>query len=257
MSTEAAYQNALLAALFGGQSSLVGVDDATAAQGLAIYQNNGALNAIRALSLMFPSVHALLGEDDFAGLARLYWRARPPTRGDWSQYGVDFGSWVADQNPGGVVTQLPFLPDLLRLDDALTRCQDAPDATADLSTLALLEGDPAQLRLVLHPSVNVLSSAYDLVDYRKAILDSSAPESAAMLTPTGQQTKHIQIVRQGWRAVATRVDDAHAIFVRKCLSGATLLQAHEAACAADALFDAGQWLSQAITAQLIWCAEPV
>jgi hypothetical protein len=51
------------------------------------------------------------------------------------------------------------------------------------------------------------------------------------------------------------VKAADAAFVRQCLLGATVLQAHDAATAVDANFDAAQWLSQAIPAQWLLRVE--
>jgi Putative DNA-binding domain len=255
-SIEALHQAAFLQAVFGQSDCIAG-----AAQpldvGLASYRNNSSLNASRAMSLMFPAVYALLGEEDFYPLARLHWLAQPPQRGDWSQYGADFGVWIADNNPGGVLNALPFLPDLARLDDALSRCQDAANATADLGTLALLEQDPATLRIVMHPSVGVLDSAYDVTSYRAALLQDSAPE----LDPEPEHVRRVAcvtvIARLDWRATATPIKAGDAAFVRQCLVGATVLQAHDAATAIDAHFDAAQWLSQAIPAQWLLRVENV
>ncbi len=247
---EAQHQAALMQALFRRGDTLVGAAKPFDA-GLASYRNNGSLNASRALSLMFPAVYALLGEDDFYPLARMYWLAQPPQRGDWSQYGADFGDWIADNNPGGVLNALPFLPDLVRLDDALSHCQDAANATADLSTLALLEGDPASLRMVLHPSVTVLDIAYELVNYRVALLQGDTPAAPNCVVCNAVVARH------DWRATATPISSADAAFVRQCLLGATVLQAHESALALDANFDAAQWLAQAIPAQWLWHIETI
>ncbi len=228
--------------------------------GLQAYRNSGALNAIRAVSLLFPAVHAVLGEDDFASLARLYWLACPPQCGDWSQYGGDFGDWMAQHNPGAVLDALPFLPDLARFDNALASCQDAANATPDLGTLALLEQDPATVTLVLHPSVSILHSAYDLCAYRIAVLGAAAmtePTAHAESIPARgsshpahpmRQASNIVVARHGWRAVGTPCSAADAAFVRNTQLGSTVIQAHDAACALDANFDASQWLTQAIGA---------
>lgn len=244
MMSEAAHQTAFMQALFlrdDGLRSMVQSFDG----GIAAYRNNGSANAARAMCLMFPAVHALLGEDDFYALSHLHWLAYPPERGDWSQYGRAFGNWLASTNPGGVLDDLPFLPDLARLDDALSRCQDAADAQADLSTLALLEQDPAMLRMVLHPSVRLLSLNYALLDFRQGIL-AAAPLSAPLQTATC-----VMIAREDWRAQGISIDEAAATFVRNCLAGTTLLDAHEAATALDAQFDVSAWLTQALAAQAI------
>jgi Putative DNA-binding domain len=250
MMSEAAHQNAFMQALFRRDDSVRSMvksfDD-----GIATYRNNGSANAARAMALMFPAVSALLGEADFSALARLHCLAHPPQRGDWSQYGGAFGNWLANTNPGGVLDSLPFLPDLARLDGALGRCQDATDATPDLSTLALLEQDPATLRMVLHPSVSVLDLNYDLLDLRQAVL------AALPLTPPVQKAAFLMLAREHWRAQSLVVDEATVTFVRNCLAGTTLLHAHEAATAIDEQFDVSAWLTQAIAAHIILNIEPI
>jgi Putative DNA-binding domain len=244
---EAMYQDAMLQAVFRRSDAIVGAANAHA--GLAAYRNSGSLNASRAMSLMFPAVYALLGEDDFYPLARLHWLAQPPQRGDWSQYGRDFGNWLAAHNPGGVLDALPFLADLARLDDALSRCQDATNATADWATLALLEQDPATLRLVLHPSVAVLSLDFEVLGFRQAVLD------AQPLTQPECKASFAMVAREGWRAKAWAADAAGACFVSHCLAGATVAQAHDAALAVDSAYDVSVWLAKAMTAQCVLRVE--
>ena len=242
--SEAALQNAFLHALFR-QDDSVQTELSHFDQGMAAYRNNGSANAARAMALMFPAVHALLGEDDFYPLAQLHWLAHPPQRGDWSQYGSDFGNWLAISNPGGVLDALPFLPDLAHLDLALSRCQDSADASADLATLALLEHNPATLLMRLHPSVAVVDLAYDVIGFRHAVL------AASTLTAPVHTPCFAMLVRQNWRAHAIAMDAATAAFVRNCLAGTTLLQAHDAATHLDANFDVSAWLTQAMAAQAI------
>jgi hypothetical protein len=218
---------------------------------MAIYRNNGSANAVRAMAVMFPAVHALLGEDDFYPLARLHWLAQPPQRGDWSQYGAGFGDWIADVNPGGILDSLPFLPDLAKLDDALSRCQDAANATADLATLALLEQDPSTLCMRLHPSLTILEIGYDVLEFRNAVL-AGEPLAPPICSPT-----HAMIARESWRAKAFPVSGAVAAFVASCLANNSLLQAHDAATAIDPEFDVSAWLTQAIPAQWLLRIERI
>lgn len=246
---EAAHQNAFLQAVFRRSDTLLGIASPSDA-GLAVYRSNASANAIRALTLMFPALHALLGAADFAQLARRHWLAVPPARGDWSQYGAHLGDWIAATNPGEVLAELPFLPDLARLDDALSRCQDAADALPDLATMALLEGDPSLLRMVLHPSVALLRTEYELVAFRESVL------TAAPLTAPAQQASHVVLARQGLRAKACSVAAGSAAFVAGCVAGQTVLQAHHAALAAEGGFDVAAWLAQAISLQWVVRVEP-
>jgi Putative DNA-binding domain len=211
---EAAHQNALLQAVFHRADTVLGAQDelsphgaaGLATKGLAAYRNNGRLNASRAMALMFPAVHMLLGEDDFDAVTKLHWLAHPPSRGDWSQYGADFGNWLAHENPGGVLNALPFLPDLARLDDALSRAQDAANASTELATLALLEQDPATVRVVLHPSVAELTLGYELTAFREALLQGVLPPTLPNPPScAGAGDAFVVLARPQWRAVATPV----------------------------------------------------
>jgi Putative DNA-binding domain len=249
---EAAHQNALIKAVFSRADTLAGFQEKDAAAfeaGLAVYRNSASLNAAQAMALIFPAVSALLGEADFYPLAQKHWLAHPPEAGDWSQYGSDFGDWMAAMNPGGVLDALPFLPDLARLDLALTRCQDAADAHADLSTLALLEQDPSKLQAMLHPSVSVLTLGYDVLALRQAVLTQTPPALRLPLPTPVPLDNHLLITREHWRAKACALDAATAHFIKQCLSGANLLQAHDAAVAVDAAFEVSAWLNQAIATQ--------
>jgi hypothetical protein len=225
---EAALQSEFVAAIFK-QRNMISIYNP---QGLNIYQ--------RAMAQLFPSIHAFLDEDDFSQLVQLYWREIPPQRGDWGQYGSDFAEWLATNNPGGIVTALPYLPDLARLDLALSHCQNDTDATTDLSTLALLAGDSNKLKLILHPSVAILTLDYLVLPFQQAALTAEN-----FITPINQRNI-VLIYRHGWRPIACNITSATAICVKNCLAGTTIMYAYETACATDATFDFATLLTQAI-----------
>lgn len=235
---EALAQNDFLAALFRQSAAIHG---ATALHigSLQAYRGNLAASVERALAAMYPSVALALSSSDFDALAQLYLAAHPPLRGDWAQYGGAFADWLHAQNPGGVVTALPFLPDLAALDAAMHRAESAADAPLEAASLQALAGDVAALRLVLHPAVAVLACAFSVLDWHAA--PSAAPRLGAQA---------LLVWRSGWRAQRRELPDAEATFVRLCLAGATIGQALHAA-SAQAEFDFERWLMAALQDGLI------
>ena len=132
---------------------------ASAAHGVATYQNNGGAVAERALASAYPTVAALVGETSFAALARHYWQQYPPTHGDLGQWGDALPTFIAASPQ---LTDEPFLADSARLDAAVHAATRAADADNDdppaLDRLA--ETDPASLWLQLAPGAAVITSRW-------------------------------------------------------------------------------------------------
>jgi hypothetical protein len=238
--TEAQAQSDFLSALFRRSPAIAGAT-ALHASSLQAYRGNLSASVERGLAAMHPSVLRLLGADDFDALAQRHLAAHPPQRGDWAQYGSDFSHWLRRVNPGGVVSALPFLPDLAALDAAMYRCEAAADVGLDAVSLQLLAGDAGQLRLVFHPAVALLDCEFAVLGL---VGNGDANDEAPPLTP---QT--LLLYRRDWRAQVRVALPREAAFVRLCLGGATL---HEAVQQANAIsvqappFDFEAWLLPAL-----------
>ena len=97
MTSLAIEQQALLDALFT-RPQVVQPDSAinliavstyyTGVRGIKAYINNGFSLAERTLLAAYPVMAQLLGEDSFALLARDFWLAHPPVRGDLAHWGA-------------------------------------------------------------------------------------------------------------------------------------------------------------------------
>ncbi|MBL0094465.1 MAG: putative DNA-binding domain-containing protein [Piscinibacter sp.] len=86
---EARRQRQLLAALsLRGEPPALRERGARAERGLAAYRANASALAERALAAACPTLQAMLGEADFAALARAFWRDHPPQRGDLGEWGA-------------------------------------------------------------------------------------------------------------------------------------------------------------------------
>lgn len=251
MNTEAARQQALMAAILQRDDGAalqpwMALRPAGVTRGLRAYQANAGASAERALAAAFPTVQALVGEDSFAALARAFWHAQPPERGDLAQFGVGLPAFIAASEQ---LADVPYLADVARLDGQLAEAERAGDAHLAPETLELLsEVDPARLRLVLMPSVAVLASEYPIVSLWKAhqATDDAAEHRQRIDLRQGE---HAVVWRTGWRACVETIDAATAAWMHALLNGQSLAAALEAAGSGFA-FEA--WLVQALQQQWLW-----
>ena len=141
------------------------------ARGLKAYKANGHALAHSALLSAYPVVAQLVGEDSFADLARAFWHAQPPTRGDIAQWGSDLAVFL---ETSAQLQDEPYLPDVARVEWALHQCAGAPDAEGDLASLALLTSHaPECLQLRMAPGCFVVRSAWPIASIVGAHIDGS------------------------------------------------------------------------------------
>lgn len=240
---EAQRQRQLLAAIQRrGDAPGLREQGARAQRGLAAYRANAGALAERALAATAPTVATMLGEQNFARLARELWAAHPPQRGDVAEWGVELPAWIAAQPD---LAEWPWLADAARLDLALHAAERAADARLDAGSLSwLAEADPSQLTLSLMPGLAVLVSAWPVASIHAAHHDEGpdpfAPVRAALAAGQGEA---VCVARAGWRAVVHRLSNHDAAFMRGLLGGASLADALQAA---GEGFDFAAWLQRAI-----------
>lgn len=241
---EAHRQQQLLAALSRlGEPPPLREPAARAERGLAAYRANASALAERALAASCPTVQAMLGEDDFAALARAFWHDHPPQRGDLGEWGSELPGWIAAQ-PG--LAEWPWLADSAWLDLALHSCERAADALPELASLALLgESDPADIELQLMPGMALHVSRFPIATihaaHRSDAPEAFAPVRAALAAGQGEA---VCVSREGWRAVVHGLAPGEAAFMESVQRQASLASALEAA---GEGFDFGAWLQRAIT----------
>ncbi len=94
-------------------------------------------------------------------------------------YGGEFGDFLAGFAPA---QSLPYLPDVARLEWAVSCAANAPDATpldpAALGTIG--EADQGRIQFQPHPSVQIVYLAYDADRIRKAVIDKNESEMAGL-----------------------------------------------------------------------------
>jgi hypothetical protein len=245
---EALRQQMLLRALFGdARPGVVGgwlrERPERVVRGLQAYRANAGALAEKVMAAAFPTVRLLIGEDAAAGLARAFWRADPPQRGDMAQWGAGLPAFIAADPQ---LASEPYLADVARLDWAVHCAEMAADAASPTGLERLADGDPAILQVALAPGTALLSSAHPIVSIWQAHRpapddglgaesgpDRFAPVRAAFVAGLGE---HALVVRGAgeWRASVLGLPAPDAAFTAAVLAGRSL---------ADALDEAGACFS--------------
>ena len=243
---ESRRQQALLAALAvrgPATAELVLCESAARAlQGLGAYRVNASAIAERALGAVFPQVVTMIGTEDFEHLAREFWLAQPPERGDLGEWGDSFPAWLETHS---AFTTWPYLGDAARLDLALHCCERAADAEVDAASLALLsEAEPTQLRLQLMPGTTLIESRWPIATIHAAHHGAEDGFDAVRDALARDLGECVLVARQGWRAVVHRIDGAATARWTACLlAGADL---NTALTQAGDDFDFSAWLGLAL-----------
>jgi len=220
---------------------------AFALRGLRAYRANAQALCVTALQSCFPALQQLMGEENFSHLARDFWQARPPVRGDLAQWGNELPAYLI-QVPQlqEMLLDHAYLPDVAKLEWALHTAATASDAALVVQSFQLLAShDPRQLRLLLSSGCAVLSSEYPVValvqlhDERATAAHELARQSIADAEP---QTALVW--RQGFRPMLAEVDAASATLIEASLQGESLADALDAALSLRPDFDFNTWLSE-------------
>ena len=139
-------------------------------RGLRAYRSQAHALAQRALAAAYPVVAQLLGEENFAALARSLWQRHPPRRGDLAQWGGELAQHIASQPE--LHAEEPYLPDVARAEWSLHALATAPDAQVEAGSFGLLTTrDPAAVGLVLCPGAACIASAWPVASIVLAHLE--------------------------------------------------------------------------------------
>jgi len=128
---------------------------------IGVYRNNVLGNYRKALGATYPVVRRLVGAPFFNAAVDAFVRAYPSRHGDVNRYGGELVRFLAAYAPA---RELPYLPDVARLEWAIDQAAIAADAPPlDLAALAAVPADAFErLIFVLNPSAHFLASAYPI-----------------------------------------------------------------------------------------------
>ena len=250
----ASQQQALLDAVFGrwDEAALRGTatqNDAMRVRGLQAYRSNGHALAQRALVAAFPVTAQMLEEKNFGALARAFWHACPPEKGDITHWGAGLADFIAYAPQ---LSEEPHLPDLARVEWALHEAASAADVQPEPASFALLmEHDPASLVLLPSAGLWVVKSPWPVVSIVNAHLTSEPKlDHVAQRLHDGISEAAV-IWRQGFKPVLREVLAGEAAVLSAVAAGQSLAAGLDAALESDSEFDFNQWLVVAFQSSLV------
>lgn len=203
----ARFQGDFLAQLYG---------EAPATGPAAIYRRNVLANLHDALAAAYPVVRRLVGHAFFREVAGRFARAHPSTSGDLHRYGAGLAEFLADDAPAA---ELPYLPDVARLEWAVAQAFHAANARAfDYAALAALaEAERARLRLRLQPAARLVASAHPVLDIWEA--NQPARDGVPANLSAGAR---VLVFREALEVRARPLSAGEWSFLSSVASGATL-----------------------------------
>ena len=214
-----AMRRSLLRDAGGDVSGLIVGAGLAPSQRLSIHRNTIAGTLVNALRLSFPAVHALVGADFFAAAAQAFAREQPPRGADLNAYGVTFPQFLQQFEAAAT---LAYLPDVARLEWAVTRALHASDAQAmDTARLAAVApSDHERVRFVAHPSISTLRSSFPVDAIWRAVLQRDDEAMAAIDLNSGPACLMVQ--RRADEVDVVRLDDDAWRFAAALFSGQAL-----------------------------------
>lgn len=186
---------------------------------LQIYRNAMLHNLTAALRTAYPAVHGLVGEEFFESAAMRYIHDYPSRSGNLQEYGAAFPQFLAAMPEARGV---PYLPDVSRLEWARQECYlaaDVPWLTVDAISMDI-DSRPTATRLLLHPAVGLVQSAYPILDIWRYCQDPST--EAPSLDDGGQQ---VLVWREDHQIAMQVLAPGAAAFIGSVLTGNTISQA--------------------------------
>ena len=222
-------------------------------RGMRVYQANAAALAERTLASTFPVLAQLIGNESFETLARYFWRQHPPVRGDMGEWGEVLAEFL-DASPQ--LQDELFLGDVARIEWALHRAANAPDAVLDAASFSMLSGDD-QLPITLGVSEGTftLASTHPAVSIVNAHLNGEPSLSEAAERIGSQSSEHALVWRQAFKPRVRTSSPAEFALINGLLQSLPIDAALGQALTLDPAFDFNRWLGQAVSSGLIYCAH--
>jgi hypothetical protein len=232
-------QHAMGEATLGGDAAQVA--SAILADGIAvearlqIHRHHFFTTLTEALAANFPVVCRLVDRRFFEFLAHRYIVLNPPREPCLFEYGASFPDFIAGFP---ACRELPYLPDVARLEWTITAASNAPDLPS-LTPDMLGDVEPerfASLRFVLHPACRIVSSRFPIDRIWRANQSDGETVDLASGGVRLLVQRHEDDVQ--WRVLSA----AEHLFVRALAAGQTL---------GEAIDNAGEFDFTAMVAELL------
>jgi Putative DNA-binding domain len=215
--------------------SLVDRDDGEAATMLAahvapdrldIYRNTFVGSLTKALRLSYPAVRRLVGDDFFEATAGALIVEMPPRSAWLDEYGAEFPEFLLRFPPAAA---LPYLPQVARLEWAVSRAIHAPDVESLEPTrlTALAPEDQGRVCFMPHPAVGLVRADYPVDAIWRGVLGGDDAALAAL--DLGAGPVHLLVQRLADGIEVLRLDASAWGFAAALCHGRPLQAALDAA----------------------------
>jgi hypothetical protein len=212
MTSAERFAQCLLQEPFACPSGLRSWNGSDPSQRFAVYRNNVTVSLIDALADTYPVTQAMVGEDFFRAMARLFVRAEPPASPVLALYGDGLADFIEGF---AAAASLPYLADLARLEMLYVEAYHAADATpvalTELAGLLADEDALAGVRFVMHPSLRLLRSPYAVISLWAAHQTQAVAESLSAIEPNRGEAA--LLIRQGLEVQIIPIESGAAEFI--------------------------------------------
>lgn len=196
----------------------IGRGEEEAPKRFSVYRNNVVVSLMEALEDIFPSIKALLGDENFARITRAYVAKSPPRSALIQAYGDNFAEFVDSLPP---LRELPFLRDVAKVErswlDAY-HSADAPFITPD-DLSGFTPEQTLELTFQPHPSSALIESEHPVFDL------FNARETWPNETIDFQTGQDVLITRIDYSPQVIMLAPEQSLFLRLLLQGANLANA--------------------------------
>lgn len=240
------FTRAILAPDLPAPTGLSNPDGVQATRRFDVYRNNVAASLTEALVAAFPVVHKLVGDDFFRTMAGIFLRQHPPRNPLLMFYGEDMPAFLAQFEPA---QQLPYLPDVARLECELRRSYHAADA-APLDLDAIGVEALLTMPISLSPATRVCRSDWPMLAIWLVNTQPDAPKPV-------MQAEDVLITRPEFDPAPQLLPAGGADFVTAIAEGANLTEAAEKAAETTPDFDLTTTLGLLLAGRALTAKDPL
>lgn len=214
----------------------VGKEGVISPKRFSVYRNNVVVSLMEAVKAAYPSIAAIMGEENFNLVARNFVAFHPPKSPLMQQYGGDFPNFLKNFKP---LQKSPFLVDVAEAEKAWLQAFHAKDE-AVLSPEDLAQITPEEtmnLKFEVHSAGHLIESAFPVHDLFLARFEWPAPNIDL------EQSQGILISRPELDCISTSLTQSQSVFFRSLFSGETLAAAIGSGMEIEEAFDASVAIS--------------
>ncbi|WP_386006962.1 putative DNA-binding domain-containing protein [Thalassotalea marina] len=216
-------------------------------KGLYIYRKNLQATATQALSITYPTLAVLVGNDLMGKIAHSLLLKQPPHIGDWAEWGVGLPNFLTSLE---VIEEYPFIAEVARMDLAIHQSERATQQMfLQESAFLMQEKGLDNVGILINDSVHTFSTSYPIIQIKEVADHDNKQSSLALLNKLDQGQTHYNILvyRPQYKAQVVEISDSELTWLTLLVKQISIGKALELV--SD--FDFTQWLTQALSRNLI------